>query len=283
MTNQAHLLFNKCWSSLTGIYDKREAKNIVFQFLEDSFGISRMDIMLKESVKYTSVDLEDKLERLKKMVPVQYVTGIAHFMGRKFQVSSAVLIPRPETEELVDWIIRENKIERPTIWDIGTGSGCIAISLALGIPYAKIMASDISREVLQIAETNNSKLGTDVAFITSNIFNKEPRADKMNIIVSNPPYIPQKEKKSLSKNVTAFEPPETLFVLDNDPLLFYKKIANEGLKKFKSPGKLYFEVHENYAQEVGAYLENVGYKNIEIKKDMQEKERMVRADFEDIN
>lgn len=277
VAKQAHILFSNCFDVLAKCYEEREAKSIASQFLEDAFGISKMDIMLKKSINYDSSDFEEKLDRLKKLEPVQYVTGITHFMGRKFIVDQNVLIPRPETEELVDWIISENTLENPVIWDIGAGSGCIAISLALGIKGAQVKASDISEEALQIAKTNNSELGTDVSFITSNILLEVPELDLMDILVSNPPYIPEMERERLHKNVIDNEPSEALFVPDNDPLLFYRRIAEVGLEKLKPRGYLYFESHENYAREVCDFLESLDYTDVKIKKDMQGKERMVRA------
>jgi len=275
--NQAHILFNDCFKVLAKCYEEREAKSITSQFLEDAFGITKMDIMLMESVTYEAAELEDKLERLNNLEPVQYVTGVAHFMGSKFTVDSNVLIPRPETEELVDWIISENTVETPTIWDIGTGSGCIAISLALGIPSAKVVATDISEEALQIVKTNNSELNSKVDFIQSDILKNTLPSASFDIIVSNPPYIPEMEQELLHKNVLDNEPDEALFVPDNDPLLFYRRIAEVGQEKLKSGGWLYFESHEKYAEEVCDLLEGLDYRNIELKKDMQGKERMVRV------
>jgi len=273
----AQILFNNCVNQLAGSYDQREVKNIIKMLLEDAHDISQMDMMLKNSVKYNAKKLDEQLAKLTKMAPIQYVTGIAHFMGREFHVDPTVLIPRPETEELVAWIGQENETKNPSIWDIGTGSGCIAISLAQEISGAQVYASDISDGALTIAELNNSNLDAKVSFFNSDIHEEVSDQPTHDIIVSNPPYIPEKDKNEMSKNVLAFEPSEALFVSNEDPLLFYKRIAEIGRKKLKSGGSLFFEIHEAYASPICDFLARLDYRPIELKKDMQGKDRMMRA------
>lgn len=259
------------------MYDDRESKNIVKILLEDKFGATAMNQMMNQLVSVDEKELNSSMIRLEKMEPVQYVTGVADFLNRKFNVSSGVLIPRPETEELVNWIIVSNEVSNPTIWDIGSGSGCISISLDLGIPGSQTIGTDLSMAAISICQTNNTNLGAEVEFIQSDIFEDDHSSHKFDIIVSNPPYIPNEEKERIDTNVKAFEPHEALFVADNDPLVFYRRIAEIGKKKLKNEGYLYFEIHENFALEVCELLEKMDYRDVEIKKDMQGKERMVRA------
>ena len=273
----AQILFNNCVNQLDGFYEPREVKNIIKMLLEDAHDISQMDMLLKNSVRYNAQKLDEQLARLTKMEPIQYVTGIAHFMGREFHVDPTVLIPRPETEELVAWIGQENETKNPSIWDIGTGSGCIAISLAQEISGTQVYASDISGGALAIAELNNSNLGANVSFFKSDIHEAVSDHPKHDIIVSNPPYIPEEDKNQMKENVVAFEPAVALFVPDEDPLLFYKRIAEIGREKLKSGGSLYFEIHEAYASQICDFLASLDYRHIELKKDMQGKDRMVRA------
>ncbi len=277
MELHAQILFQNCLEKLDGLYDHRELKSIVSLLLEDVYGVSQMDILTKKMVSLDEEKLNSKLSRLRSMEPIQYVTGQAHFLGREFQVAPDVLIPRPETEELVSWIVQENELIAPTIWDIGTGSGCIAICLSLDIMDSQIIATDASEGALQIAKTNNSELKTDVTFVTSDIFLELPELTGVDIIVSNPPYIPEQEKNLMHKNVIANEPDIALFVPNDNPLIFYQRIAEVGLEKLKPGGKLFFEMHENYGSEVLALLEKLDYQKIQVKKDMQGKERMVKA------
>ena len=271
------ILFQNCLDRLGNLYDDREAKSIIKMLLEDRFGISAMDQMINKIVSVDEKKLNSTMARLEKMEPVQYVTGVAGFFGRKFKVQSGVLIPRPETEELVSWMIESNDASNPVIWDIGTGSGCISISLDLGIPDSKTIGTDFSASAIGIAEANNSKLGSDVQFIRSDIFEDDPSAQVFNIIVSNPPYIPKLEKSLIHQNVLGHEPGSSLFVPNDNPLVFYLRIAEVALKKLKNGGSLFFEIHENYGSDICRLLETMGYQKTEIKKDMQGKDRMVRA------
>lgn len=275
----AQILFQNCLDELDGLYPPRELKSIVKMLLDDCHEVSPMDVMLKKLVSYSPAQLALQLAGLKKMEPVQYVTGVAHFMGKVFKVNPHVLIPRPETEELIVWIISENSINNPFIWDVGTGSGCIAISLSLAINDTQTIASDISEDALAVAKRNNSKLKAQVNFVHSNIFHEDSSLNTFDIIVSNPPYILEQERELVPKNVIDFEPKEALFVPNIDPLMFYKRIAKIGIEKLNPNGQLYFEIHENHGLAVCDCLSELGYTSVEVKKDMQGKDRMVRAKF----
>jgi release factor glutamine methyltransferase len=273
----ADLLVQNCLELLQDCYEPRELKNVIYLFLEDKYGISRTDIILKKEFTIDAVDYRNGIHRLKAMEPVQYVTGKAHFFNRTFLVTPDVLIPRPETEELVQWILEENEIPAPEIWDIGTGSGCIAISLAAGLPNSNVTATDISEQSLAVAKENSQLAGIDINFIQEDIFSESVLANSFDIIVSNPPYIPTTDEEEMTSNVLDYEPHEALFVLNDNPIFFYEKIAELGTHRLNRQGYLYFEIHEDYGNEVVAMLAKLGYIDIIIKRDLQGKHRMVRA------
>ena len=277
MKQNADVLFQNCLEFFQNEYDLRELRSIISVLLEDELEITKTDIILKKEVEFDFPAFGLKLSRLKAMEPVQYVTGQAHFLGKTFQVSPAVLIPRPETEELVQWIINENNIPNPKIWDVGTGSGCIAVSLAAELPEADVIGSDFSGSVLIIANENNQKLGTKVNFILSDILAGNPPISNRDIVVSNPPYIPLSDKHEMTENVFNYEPHEALFVPNENPLLFYNLIASQSLTCLNPGGFLYFEIHEQYGKEVLDMLSGYGFTDIRIRKDLHGKERMVRA------
>ena len=219
-------------------------------------------------------------ERLLKHEPVQYVLNECWFYGLKFYVDKNVLIPRPETEELVDWVIRNIKFpfKDLKILDIGTGSGCIAISLKRKLRKAEVWACDISNEALAVAKRNADNLQADINFIQLDFLNEEERnkLPSFDIIVSNPPYIPQKDKETMQQNVVAHEPHTALFVSDNNPLVFYTAIADFATQHLSKDGSIYCEIHENLGKEVSEiFLQNKFI--FEMKKDMQGKERMIKA------
>jgi release factor glutamine methyltransferase len=226
--------------------------------------------------------LNHALERLQRHEPVQYVLGEAWFYKRKFVVNNHVLIPRPETEELVEEIVNyvfRIMNDKPGILDIGTGSGCIAISIKKELPQSEVVAIDVSQNALDVAKGNAILLGAEVAFKQLD-FLKEDRWNELSlydIIVSNPPYIPFVEKDTLSRNVTEYEPNEALFVLDNDPFVFYKKIAKFSKEHLEKRGRIYVEVHENYAKDVEQIFTDYNFKEVSIGKDIYGKERIVRA------
>ncbi len=226
--------------------------------------------------------LESAICDLQHHKPIQYIIGVAQFWGRDFRCNQATLIPRPETEELVDWILSDhsNNSESLTIVDIGTGTGCIAISLALGMPHASVTATDISAEALVVAKENGSVLGAEVDFIQHDILSQCGISEKgkFDIIVSNPPYIMDCERETMDANVVDYEPHTALFVPDNDPLLFYRAIAQWGKSHLKSGGNIYFEINQQLPDGTIAMLESLGYRNITIRHDLNNNPRMICAE-----
>lgn len=271
---------------LKTIYEDREAENIADWVFENVTGLKRWERRENKNGELKDFDLkrvEKYLEELLEHKPVQYVLNEAWFYKMKFFVNENVLIPRPETEELIEWIVndfKKEKISKPIkIIDIGTGSGCIAIALKKESANSNITAIDVSENALFVAKRNAEDLDTEINFLQIDFLNENARKQLQfyDTIVSNPPYIPISEKEILSKNVTDFEPGIALFVENHDPYIFYKKIAEFSKTHLKQNGKIYVEVHEEYAKEVKSIFENEGY-FAEIKKDIYGKERMVKAE-----
>lgn len=270
-------LYQQYSEQLTEIYSEQEAGSLAFWLLEEYLGKTRMDILKDESLTSIPLALEEAFEQVLKGKPIQYVLGHAPFYGREFLVSPSVLIPRNETEELVHLIIKENRDQSLRILDIGTGSGCIPISLALEIPKADVFALDVSPEALEVAEANAKKLGAKVEFFLCDILREEIPVGKLDIIVSNPPYVRHTEKSQMHANVLDHEPHLALFVYDEDPLLFYRTIAEKAKKALRAGGKLYFEINEAFGKETAKLLHDLGYTNVRIVSDLNGKERMVTA------
>jgi release factor glutamine methyltransferase len=223
--------------------------------------------------------LSEMLDELHNFKPIQYILGETEFYGLKILVNPAVLIPRPETEELADWIIKENNKKKCFILDIGTGSGCIAIALSKNMPNASVLASDISENVLKTATENASLNRVQVTFINDDILLPDlSKFSEIDIIVSNPPYIRESEKKAMSRNVLDHEPHSALFVEDSDPLIFYRKISSFACEKLKKGGLLYLEINEVFGKEVSDELRNNKFCNIVIRKDINGKQRMIVAE-----
>jgi release factor glutamine methyltransferase len=264
-------------SSQLEIYDVREAENLVNWLLEHHLGMRRIDMMRFLEEKDLPQKLWEDFDRLKAGEPIQYILGKAPFYGREFLVNSATLIPRNETEELVHLILKENKSAGLKVLDIGTGTGCIPISLALEMNQAIVFGLDISEEALAIAEKNAKMLHASVTFLACNILEENPDIKDLDILVSNPPYIPEKGKSEMHRNVLDFEPGLALFVPDNDPLLFYRVIADQGIRLLKAGGKIYFEIHEDFGTQVTSLLEKHGYSEVRLLKDLNGKDRMVAA------
>lgn len=267
--------------SLSALYPGNEAKSVTDILLSRIAGVSGRDIALDPDL---TVDEEiasmvmEKMSELMTFKPVQYVTGIASFYGIELVVDSSVLIPRPETEELVKWVIDENQHrEGLEILDIGTGSGCIIIALGKNITGSALSASDISEKVLETAKENAEKNSLHVDFRRVDILHEISLAGgkSFDIIVSNPPYVRNSEKAFMQRNVLDFEPSRALFVPDDDPLLFYSAIARFAGKYLKKDGKLYLEINENLGNEMLALLSNQGFSDIVLRKDMQGKDRMI--------
>ena len=350
------MTYNQLWKRLTAIYNEREAQAIVRTVLDALFGMSLTDICLGKVTQLSADDttrLEKIMQRLEKSEPVQYVLGSGWFAGRLFDVAPDVLIPRPETEDLVKWACdeakekekednskeerseEENEVSKkgeapkkekqplssplkeeeeglrkgkdaskkeeqllssllknnkevskkgeeaphPSILDIGTGSGCIAITVALALPQARVTAWDISTDALAIAAGNAHRLGASVRFEHQDALSAPDDKERWDVIVSNPPYICDRERADMSDNVLSYEPELALFVPDNDPLLFYRAIARYASKALKPGGRLLFETNTAYAHEVAQTIANEGFTAIEVRNDCFGKPRMVKGAF----
>jgi len=269
---------------LTEIYPASEAGNMLDILFEDLMDITKTqrlanpDLRVSESEMLT---IHFAAKSLLDEVPVQYITGISWFFGLKIQVNPSVLIPRPETEELVEWVINDYHHLKPAkLLDLGTGSGAIALGLKHVLRNAIVSACDNSPEALEVAKENSRSLSLDIDFRLTDILNEKnwKHFSGLDVIVSNPPYIPPSEKKMMNANVLNHEPESALFVPENDPLIFYKKIAAFGNHALKTGGRLYFEINERFGKEVVALLVESGYTKVELRKDLNGKDRMVRGD-----
>ena len=257
--------------SLQDLYPPQELKSLVMMICCDMLGMDALDIYLGKDINLSESkqhELENILLRLRKNEPIQYIRGVASFLGRPFQVAPGVLIPRPETAELVELIISENKNRFIRILDVGTGSGCIAVSLSLE-GYKDVVAWDISDDALAIARTNNEVLGANVLFEKKDVFaDQSIGSAKFDIIVSNPPYVTEAEREEMELNVLDWEPELALFVSDNDPLCFYRCIAILGRELLTGEGQLYFEINRAYGVETVSMLTDLEYRNPRIIKDI---------------
>ena len=262
---------------LSKVYDTGEAKAIVRWVLDVRFGLSTADIYCGKVTQLSPNDqaeLEKIMQRLEKAEPVQYVLGVADFCGRQFHVAPGVLIPRPETAELCHLIVEDGGKD---ILDIGTGSGCIAITLALDIADAKVTAWDISDDALRIAKGNAKDLGVNVSFEHRDALNLSHTSQSWDVIVSNPPYICRKESDEMEDNVLKYEPDTALFVPDEDPLLFYRHIMNYAASALKQNGRLYFEINPIYADSIAVQLQQTGFVDIQKITDQFGKNRFIKA------
>ena len=277
--------YQQFWQSLTPLYDAGEAQAIVRTVLDVEYGMTLTDIICGKVNELSSDEernLEEIIARLQNGEPVQYVLGKADFAGRTFHVEPGVLIPRPETAELCQWIEEEvSSLEADApkqILDICTGSGCIAITLGLNIPNSEVTGWDISEDALRIAQGNVEMLKAgNVRIEYQDALMLPKAAETADIIVSNPPYICEKEKADMEKNVLEHEPSIALFVPDEDPLKFYRAIAEYASSALKSEGALYFEINPIYEKETREMLEELGFKDIETKEDAFGKKRMMKA------
>lgn len=268
-------------AELVSMYEASEVK-VFFEMLAFAFlKFSKTDLILNANETLTESELLLFFYAIKKLqnnTPIQHIAGSAWFYGNEFIVSEHVLIPRPETEELVDWILQA-EFTTQRLLDVGTGTGCISISIKKEMPSVDVVAMDVSPEALAIAEKNAQENNVKVEWRLFDILKWESfhKEEKFDVIVSNPPYIPNSDKQNMAANVLDYEPDLALFVPDNDPLLFYKVIADFALKYLATNGKLYFEIHERFGTETKNMLKEKGFKSIELRKDMQGKNRMVRA------
>lgn len=266
---------------LNPLYDKGEINSFFYLLSEAHLHKTRLDIALEpnEELNDEKTHLFLKaLEQLSKEYPIQYIIGETEFMDLAFEVNEQVLIPRPETEELIRWILSdENKAKTKSLLDIGTGSGCIPIILANSLPNTKVTSIDISEKALEVAKRNAKKNNVDINFLHHDILQVEFLKDTYDIIVSNPPYVRESEKSAMNNNVLKYEPEMALFVSDEDPLIFYRHIASLAIKSLRTDGVLYFEINQYLGSNLWKLLEAIGFKNIELRKDIYGADRMIRA------
>jgi release factor glutamine methyltransferase len=272
--------------TLSPIHGEGEAESFFYLILEEKRQLKRIDLALQPDLELTDSDIlvwNTIFEQLKLEIPIQYLLGKTSFYGLDFELNSSVLIPRPETEELVEWILESQKSktknQKLRILDIGTGSGCIAISLAKNIASAKVFALDVSEKALATAEKNAGNNKVEVTFITQNILQTDDLKQQFDVIVSNPPYVRNLEKQEIKKNVLDNEPHLALFVEDNDALVFYSKIAKLALKNLTVNGELFFEINQYLGKETVDLLAEIGFKNIELRKDIYGNDRMIKANI----
>ncbi|WP_373494669.1 peptide chain release factor N(5)-glutamine methyltransferase [Aquiflexum sp.] len=270
-------LFHSLTSQLQELYSRQESESLIIWLFEEYLGKSRRDISNNIALDSLPIELENAFNELLEGKPIQYVTGKAPFYGREFLVNSSVLIPRNETEELVHLILKENKKSGIRILDIGTGSGCIPITLALEITGSEVFALDISEEALSVASQNAKSLDAKVVFQKCDFLNEEIPFKNLDIIVSNPPYVRISEKEMMHANVLKYEPHLALFVQDDDPLLFYRHIAQKCKNALNPNGRLYFEINEVLGSSTSDLLTDNGFKEIRILKDLNNRDRMVSA------
>ena len=267
--------------SLQDIYPPEEVRALSMLICCDILGVDALDIYMGKDIILSvkeEQELESILARLHNFEPIQYILGEARFLGRTFRVTPGVLIPRPETEELVEMMLKElSPVSR--VLDVGTGSGCIAISLAKELPESQVTAWDVSGEALSIAAANSKALQASVRFEQRDVLTYEPCvADCYDVIVSNPPYVTEAEKQEMEHNVLDWEPSLALFVPDTDPLRFYRRIAVLGLEMLTSGGKLYFEINRAFGKDTVAMLCEAGYRTVRLQKDISHNDRFVIAE-----
>ena len=277
------LFFNE---ALSAIYPKTEIDSFFFILIEEKLKLQRIDTVLKPDFLITNknlTDLKNIVKRLQKEEPVQYILGNTEFYGLPFLVNKNTLIPRTETEDLVAWVLDEikvlanNKITEPSILDIGTGTGCIPISLAKNLTSLNISAIDISPEALLIAQQNAILNKVTIEFIELDILNTESLPQEYDVIISNPPYVRELEKEEIKNNVLENEPHLALFVEDENPLIFYNKIADLAKQQLSKNGMLFFEINQYLGKETVNMLVKKGFKNIQLKKDLFGNDRMIKC------
>ncbi|WP_299523035.1 peptide chain release factor N(5)-glutamine methyltransferase [uncultured Lutibacter sp.] len=277
------------FTELSDLYPETEIQSFFNILIEFKLRLSRVELALQSSLKFKNSELsffQKALINLKNQIPIQYIIGETEFYGLTFKVNKNVLIPRPETEDLVDWILKDYQLQienyelknsKIKILDIGTGSGCIAISLAKNFPNAEVFAIDISSEAINTAKINARNNKVDIHFIEADVLTLSELPHKFDVIVSNPPYVRELEKEQMQTNVLANEPHVALFVKNDDPLLFYDKIAKLAKLYLNKTGHLYFEINEYLGDETVDLLKLKGFKNIQLKKDIFGVDRMTKA------
>ncbi len=268
-------------SELKEIYPIEEIDSFIYLIFEDVLKYSKTKLLISQEEEINDINLSrinEIIIDLKNQKPIQHILNKTIFYDLPFKVNKTALIPRPETEELVDWIVSEHRKENLDILDIGTGTGCIAISIAKNLPKSNVYAIDISSEALVLANENSKLNHVDIQFLQLDILKKNlDIRQKFDVIVSNPPYVRLKEKKLMSKNVLEYEPELALFVPDHDPLLFYRSIIDFGLVNLNKDGEIYFEINEAFGQEMVNLLEEKNFHEITLKKDINNKHRMIKG------
>ena len=272
-------LFHK---ELDEIYGKEEVDSFFYLLIGHYLGLERFVLALNRDLvvsKEMEQPLFEALAQLRLHRPIQYIIGKAHFMDLDFSVDERVLIPRPETEELVRWVIEEFRdgVSEPSILDVGTGSGCIAISLAKNLSRAKVFGLDISEKALEVARQNSVFHQADIEFLKADILNLQSLDTRFDVIVSNPPYVREQEKRHMQKNVLEHEPGLALFVSDDNPLMYYGAIVRFARKNLNNNGTLYLEINQYLGKETEALLTYHNFSEIELRKDMFGNERMLKA------
>ena len=268
-------------SELSSVFEPSEIEVFFYRLVEYQLNLSKIDIILQSDFEVNNkVELFFKkaIKELQQEKPIQYIIGNTDFYGLNFKVTEATLIPRPETEELVDWILKDhsdkNKI---SILDIGTGSGCIPISLVKNLSKASVATMDVSEEAIVVAQENAKRHHASVNFINDDILTYSNTSQKYDVIVSNPPYVRHLEKQEIKKNVLAYEPHLALFVEDNDPLIFYRKITEFAVENLMKNGVLYFEINQYLGQETIDLVKSYGFTSVELRKDLSGNDRMLKA------
>jgi release factor glutamine methyltransferase len=279
-SNKVSAIIGHFNQELGELYEPSELSNLVYYAFEHVLGFSKMDLVMKKNETMSESQLLSFfriVKRLKKHEPFQYIIGSSEFYGFRFKVNEHVLIPRPETEELVRWVFEEMKnVPSPSILDIGTGSGCIAVSLKRLIPDSDVHALDVSENALEIAKENAVLNHSEILFIHKSILDFE--SDKQfDLIVSNPPYVTREQAMEMQKNVLDYEPHLALFAPDRDPLFFYKEIIRFGKQSLKANGMLFFEINETMGEELVELLKKEGFTMIELRKDLSGKPRMIKT------
>ena len=265
--------------SLENIYSFKEIESIIQLVLEKKLNLTKIDVLLNENHRFSQTEtrkLIHVINELRRQRPIQYILGETDFFDLTFKLNEHVLIPRQETEELVDWIIKEYEGRTVRILDVGTGTGCIAIALAKFLPYARVEGLDYDEQIIKMAKENSKLNNVKAKFFVGDILKDELPGD-YDLIVSNPPYVRESEKKYMHGNVLNFEPDKALFVADDDPLVFYRVIAEKSSRALKSNGQLFYEINEYLSNEVRDLLKSYGFTGIVIKKDINDKPRMIKA------
>lgn len=273
-------LYNKVWMSVAPLYDHPEPVAVAERICADLYGFDRFGMTLMPSAEVEGFDeeaFEQVCKRLAEGCPVQYVVGHTEFCDLRFAVREGVLVPRPETEQLVRLVAEKHPNSGVRLMDIGTGSGAIAVSLAKLIEGARVTAVDVSEDALAVASENAAANDAKVEFVRTDIFAYEPTPESLDVVVSNPPYIPESERSQMARNVVGYEPSLALFVPDHSPIMFYQRIADVARVALVAGGALYFEVHERYASEVAECLVCRGFVEVEVIEDFFSKPRIVSA------